>query len=400
MMATPCDLEDFAVGFALSERLAASADDIVAVDCHRAAQGEIVRVTLSAERSPGLFERVRHRTSDSACGLCGIENLEQALRPLPPVPVQPPVAAAAIFRALAALRDHQPLNRSTGAAHAAARCSNSGEIVEVREDVGRHNAFDKLIGAMARRGGDWDGGFALLSSRLLLRAGREGRAGRLRDTGHDLRGDRPGDFACAGMRLDAGRPGPRRRHAAHRRRMRLLGAILAGGQSRRFGSDKAMADLGGRPMIVRVAEAVAPFVEATVICGHPAVPAGMVGVADLPCPGLGPLGGLAGALHHAAAQGFDAVLSVGCDTPVLDADLMARLRDADTATFVVQSPVIGRWPADLAAALMVHLGMPGSRSMRGWAEAVGAIAIDALVPIPNVNTPADLDRLLPPKASD
>ncbi len=165
MMATPCDLEDFAVGFALSERLAARADDIVAVDCHRVAQGEIVRVTLSAERSPDLFERVRHRASDSACGLCGIENLEQALRPLPRVPVQPPIPAAAIFRALAALRDHQPLNRSTGAVHAAARCSRAGEIVEVREDVGRHNATDKLIGAMRRQGADWDGGFALLSSR-------------------------------------------------------------------------------------------------------------------------------------------------------------------------------------------------------------------------------------------
>lgn len=124
-----------------------------------------MRVTLTAERSPGLFERVRHRTSDSACGLCGIENLEQALRPLPPVPVQPPIPAAAIFRALAALRDHQPLNRSTGAVHAAARCSRAGEIVEVREDVGRHNAFDKLIGAMRRQGAGWDGGFALLSSR-------------------------------------------------------------------------------------------------------------------------------------------------------------------------------------------------------------------------------------------
>lgn len=165
MMATPCDLEDFAVGFALSERVASHPAEIVDVDCHSTAQGEIVRVTLSAERAPELFERVRHRTSDSSCGLCGIENLEQALRPLPPVPAQTPVPADAIFRALASLRDHQPLNRETGAAHAAARCSAAGGILEVREDVGRHNAFDKLIGAMARTGAGWDGGFALLSSR-------------------------------------------------------------------------------------------------------------------------------------------------------------------------------------------------------------------------------------------
>ena len=165
MMATPCDLEDFAVGFALSERLVAHLDEIIEVDCHTTEQGEIVRVTLSAERAPALFERVRHRNSDSSCGLCGIENLEQALRPLPPVPEQPPIAAEAIFRALTALREHQPLNSSTGAVHAAARCSRDGEILDVREDVGRHNAFDKLIGAMHRAGVDWDGGFALLSSR-------------------------------------------------------------------------------------------------------------------------------------------------------------------------------------------------------------------------------------------
>ena len=165
MMATPCDLEDFAVGFALSERLVSRPDEIVDVDLHTTEQGKIVRVTLSAERAPVLFERVRHRTSDSSCGLCGIENLEQALRPLPPVRAQPPIAAEAIFRALTELREHQPLNRSTGAVHAAARCSRDGQILDVREDVGRHNAFDKLIGAMHRAGADWDGGFALLSSR-------------------------------------------------------------------------------------------------------------------------------------------------------------------------------------------------------------------------------------------
>lgn len=177
--------------------------------------------------------------------------------------------------------------------------------------------------------------------------------------------------------------------------MRLLGAILAGGQSRRFGSDKAMADLGGRPMIVRVAEALAPFVEATVVCGHPEVPPGMVGVADLPHPGLGPLGGLAGALHHAASHGFEAVLSVGCDTPVLDPDLLSRLRDSEAGCFVADAPIIGRWPASLAAALLAHLAGPGSRAVRGWAEAVGAAPIATLRPVPNVNTPADLDRLLP-----
>lgn len=165
MMATPADLTDFAYGFAASERLIAHAGDIVSVDHHRAEAGDILRVTLASARSDILFERVRHRVSESSCGLCGIENLEQALRPLPRVPAASEASDAAIFRALAALDGHQTLNRATGAVHAAARCSAGGEIITVREDVGRHNAFDKLIGAMLRAGAGWNGGFALLSSR-------------------------------------------------------------------------------------------------------------------------------------------------------------------------------------------------------------------------------------------
>lgn len=165
MMATPCDLEDFATGFALSEQLVADAGQVLGIDCHTTDDGEIVRVTLSSNRSETLLERVRHRTSDSSCGLCGIESLQQAMRPLPLVPTEAAISTAAVFRALAGLRDFQPLNRSTGAVHAAAHCSRHGDILAVREDVGRHNAFDKLIGAMRRAGADWDGGFALLSSR-------------------------------------------------------------------------------------------------------------------------------------------------------------------------------------------------------------------------------------------
>ena len=165
MMATPTDLEDFAVGFALGERLIDRAAAVVAVDLHPAPEGEIVRVTLALECGERLLDRVRHRVSDSSCGLCGIENLAQALRPLPPVVTRSLADDDAIFRALAGLRARQPLNHATGAVHAAARCAPTGEILEVREDVGRHNAFDKLIGAMARAGAGWDGGFALLSSR-------------------------------------------------------------------------------------------------------------------------------------------------------------------------------------------------------------------------------------------
>ncbi|MET0308436.1 MAG: formate dehydrogenase accessory sulfurtransferase FdhD [Sphingomonas sp.] len=159
MMATPADLEDFAVGFLKAERLGQPID----IDIHRAEQGFIVRATVADGEA--VIERVRHRTTDSACGLCGIDNLEAALRPLARIEAISGAEHGAIFRAASALRDRQPLNARTGAAHAAALCDVEGEILLVREDVGRHNAFDKLIGAMVRRGLGWDGGFALLSSR-------------------------------------------------------------------------------------------------------------------------------------------------------------------------------------------------------------------------------------------
>ena len=165
MMASPTDIEDFAVGFALSERLIPAAGSVLDIDLHPRPEGDIVRVTLAAECASGLLDRVRHRVSESSCGICGIENLEQALRPLPHVVARSAATNAALFRALRDLREMQPLNRETGAVHAAALCSAEGEVLLVREDVGRHNAFDKLIGAMARAGRGWDGGFALLSSR-------------------------------------------------------------------------------------------------------------------------------------------------------------------------------------------------------------------------------------------
>lgn len=165
MMATPADLTDFAYGFCLSERLIDAAADVIDVDGHPAEQGMILRVTLVADRLDRVVERVRHRISESSCGLCGIENLEQALRPLGRVASTTRAGDAAIFRALGDLRAHQPLNAETGAVHAAAACAADGSIRLAREDVGRHNAFDKLVGAMLRGGWAWDGGFALLSAR-------------------------------------------------------------------------------------------------------------------------------------------------------------------------------------------------------------------------------------------
>lgn len=165
LMATPADLEDLGVGFALTERLIDAASDVVAIDVHESEQGDVLRLTVPPPLAERVIARVRHRTSDSSCGLCGIENLEQALRPLPRVAATWAGGSAAIFRAYQAMGEHQVLNRATGAVHAAAACSVDGAIRLVREDVGRHNAFDKLIGALARAGAGWDDGFALLTSR-------------------------------------------------------------------------------------------------------------------------------------------------------------------------------------------------------------------------------------------
>ena len=165
LMATPDALDDLAYGFVLAERLIDRADDVLDVDTHATDRGSIVRLTLGARVADRIGERVRHRVSESSCGLCGIENLDQALRPLPTVVERWGGDDAAVFRALAALNDVQPLGRETRAVHGAAACSADGAIRLVREDVGRHNAFDKLIGAMLRSGLTWDGGFALLTSR-------------------------------------------------------------------------------------------------------------------------------------------------------------------------------------------------------------------------------------------
>ena len=164
MMATPQDIADFATGFALAERIVTTASEIESLDVHDTPRGTIVRLTVPPARAAAVRDRVRRRTSDSSCGLCGMDNLDAVHRDLPRVPAAT-VAPAAIFAALAAMRAHQPLNRATGAAHAALLCAHDGTIRVAREDVGRHNAFDKLIGAMARQALGWDGGFALLSSR-------------------------------------------------------------------------------------------------------------------------------------------------------------------------------------------------------------------------------------------
>ena len=165
MMASPADLEDFARGFALTEGLARTPADITDIDVAEVEKGWIVRATLTGLGIDKLTDRVRARVAESSCGLCGIENLEAVARPLPPVSAHADLEPAAIFAALAALRDHQPLTKATGAAHAAAFCNPYGDIRHAREDVGRHNAMDKLIGALAAAGEDAEDGFILSTAR-------------------------------------------------------------------------------------------------------------------------------------------------------------------------------------------------------------------------------------------
>lgn len=165
MMATPADLEAYAIGFTICEGLARTSDDIGGIQVHAVGGGWVVRVRLSPDRMDRVIERARTRASESSCGLCGIDTIEELLRPLEPASRPVPIGRAAIAKALSALPDHQPLGRTTGAVHAAAFCDPDGAIRFAKEDVGRHNALDKLIGALAMDAVDPAAGFILLSAR-------------------------------------------------------------------------------------------------------------------------------------------------------------------------------------------------------------------------------------------
>lgn len=166
MMATPCDIEDFITGFLLAEGLA-TADEIGEVAVHPVEGGEglVARVNLPANRLEPILERARRRLGDSSCGICGIESIEAVLRPLPKLTRHCDISPEAIHRGLAAMRAGQVLGGETAATHAAAFCDASGELVALREDVGRHNALDKTIGALARAGRNCGDGFLIVTSR-------------------------------------------------------------------------------------------------------------------------------------------------------------------------------------------------------------------------------------------
>ncbi len=168
MLGSPTDLEDFALGFCLSEGLLESRLELYGIEIVEGAQGIELQLEVAAAAEYRLKARRRHLEGRTGCGLCGAESLEQVVRPLPALDAALAIVPAAISRALRALTDAQPLNRRTGAVHAAAWCDANGNIVSLREDVGRHNALDKLIGALVRAEVDVTRGFVLITSRASL----------------------------------------------------------------------------------------------------------------------------------------------------------------------------------------------------------------------------------------
>ena len=167
MMATPRDLEDFGVGFTVTEGIGAPGDLRGDPEVAPSAQGVEVRMWLAPGRAGALAGRRRRLAGPTGCGLCGIESLEEAARP--PSSVADAglrLAPAEVLDAMAALPDAQPLGRRTRAVHAAAFWTPAEGLVAVREDVGRHNALDKLAGALVRSGRDAAGGAVLLTSRV------------------------------------------------------------------------------------------------------------------------------------------------------------------------------------------------------------------------------------------
>lgn len=165
MLATPADLEDFALGFCLTEGLIDEPADLRGCEIRLREKGIVLALSRAPERAGRGEEPRRNLAGRTGCGLCGTDDLERVIRrprrPLPPTRIEP----AALARAMGALGDEQPLGRATGATHAAAFCDLDGAIRLVREDVGRHNALDKLIGALLRAGLDPGQGFAAVTSR-------------------------------------------------------------------------------------------------------------------------------------------------------------------------------------------------------------------------------------------
>lgn len=169
----------------------------------------------------------------------------------------------------------------------------------------------------------------------------------------------------------------------------ILGAVLAGGRSSRFGSDKALAELDGHSLLTLAVDALSGWCEHVVVTGREIAPASTL--PDWPRSGMGPLGGLAAAMRHAQDEDYLYVLSCSVDAAFLPDDLLERLGPAPAC--LADQPVIGIWPTSATMMLEALLHSDERHSMRRFAELVGARLVDAGIAIPNVNTPEDLKAL-------
>lgn len=169
MMASPNNLDDFAIGFSLSEGIVKTPEEIYEIDLvgnpEHPDAGIEIRMAITTQRSMLLKQRRRNLTGRTGCGLCGAESLQQAIRPVKAVASQALLTTTAVETAVNKLTDEQPLQSMTGAFHGAAWCALDGKIQLLREDIGRHNALDKLLGALLRKQTDLSQGFVLVSSR-------------------------------------------------------------------------------------------------------------------------------------------------------------------------------------------------------------------------------------------
>ena len=166
----------------------------------------------------------------------------------------------------------------------------------------------------------------------------------------------------------------------------ILGVVLAGGESSRFGSDKALAELGGRTLLSRAVDTLSGLADHVVIAGRETGPAPCI--PDWPRAGMGPLGGIAAGLHHALDTDFESVLTCGVDSPDLPDDLLEML--SPPPSFLAEQPVIGHWPASAASKVETILESQGRHSMLAFAEAIGAKPVKIGRKPANINTQADL----------
>lgn len=165
LMSSPADLEDLAVGFSVTEGVVDDAPEIERIEVVRHSRGVELQIRIPDRQSMRLAERKRGISARTGCGVCGIESIDEVLRPPMPVPDGGAVAADSLWRAAAELEKRQPLNADTRAVHAAAFADASGHLEVVREDVGRHNALDKVVGALLRSDVPRKPGFLIVTSR-------------------------------------------------------------------------------------------------------------------------------------------------------------------------------------------------------------------------------------------